>query len=151
MLARNQLRQVFLLLRVGSVTPDLVDAKIGVRPIGEAHRSRSAADLLHCDAMREIPHAGAAIFLLDGDAVQAEGADLGPQLDRKTVGAVDLGGYRRDPVLGKAANGGPQHVDFLTEIKVERSEPRVLHYPLSSCPGSTRASSVPSMLDSSEV
>jgi AcrR family transcriptional regulator len=44
----------------------------------------------------EIAQAGAAVFLLDGDAVQAERADLRPQVHRELVAAVDLGGARRD-------------------------------------------------------
>ena len=43
------------------------------------------------------------------------------------VGAVDLGGERRDAVLGEAAHRRPQHVDLGTEIKIERREPRVAH------------------------
>ena len=104
MLARDQLRQVFALLRLAAVAADLVDAEVGVRAVGEADRGRGAADLLHRDAMREIAHAGAAVFLLDRDAVQAERAHLGPQLDRETVGPVDLGGERRDLVLGEIAH-----------------------------------------------
>ena len=95
--------------------------------VGEADRGRAAADLLHRDAMREIAHAGAAIFLLDRDAVQAERAHLGPQLDREAVGPVDLGGERRDAVLGKVAHRRAQHVDLGAEIKIEGREPRVLH------------------------
>ena len=127
MLARDQLRQILALLCLGSVAPDLIDTEIGVGAVGEADRSGAAADLLHRDAMREVAHSGAAIFFFDGDAVQAERAHLGPQLDGKPVGPVDLGGERRDPVLGKAANRGPQHVDLRAEIKIERGEPRVLH------------------------
>ena len=77
--------------------------------------------------MREIAHPGAAIFLLDRDAVQPERAHLGPQLDRKAVGAVDLGGDRRDPVLGKVAHRRAQHVDLGAEIVVEHREAGVLH------------------------
>ena len=104
MLARDQLRQIFALLRLAAVAADLVDAEVGMRAVGEADRGGAAADLLHRDAMREIAHSGAAIFFLDRDPVQAERAHLGPQLDREAVGPVDLGGERRDAVLGKAAH-----------------------------------------------
>ena len=77
--------------------------------------------------MGEIAHAGAAIFLLDGDPVQAERAHLRPQLDRKAVGAVDLGSERRDPILGEIAYRRAQHVDLGAEIEIERGEPGVLH------------------------
>ena len=45
---------------------------------------------------------GAAVFLLDGDAEDAERAHLAPQIRREFVDAVDLGGARRDLVRGEA-------------------------------------------------
>ncbi len=98
-LAGNQLGQVFLALRVVAVAADLVDAEVGVRAVGQADRGRGAGDFLHRHAMGEIAHAGAAPFLLDGDAEQAERAELRPQIAREGVGAVDLVGARRDLVL----------------------------------------------------
>jgi len=59
--------------------------------------------------------------------VQPERAQFRPQLDRKTVGTVDFGSERRDPVFGKIADRGPQHVDLRAEIKIERGKPRVVH------------------------
>ena len=98
-----------------------------MRAVAQADRGRAAADLLHRDAMGEIAHAAAAQLLLDRDAVQAERAHLRPQLDRKAVVAVDLGGDRRDLVVGEVAHGRAQHVDLGAEIVVERREARVLH------------------------
>ena len=98
-----------------------------MRAVGEADRGRGAADFLHRDAMREIPHPGAAVFLLDRDPVQPERAHFGPQLDREAVGAVDLGGNRRDPVLGEIAHRGAQHIDLGAEIMVEHRKAGVLH------------------------
>src|SRR5947208_3546581 len=98
-----------------------------MRSVGEADRGGAAADLLHRDAMREVAHSGAAIFFFDRDAVQPERAHFGPQLDREPVGPVDFGGERRDPVLGKAADRGPQHLDLRAEVKIEARKPRVLH------------------------
>src|SRR4029077_18426878 len=98
-----------------AVAPDLVDAEVRVGPIGEPDRGRGAADLLHRDAMREVAHAGAAILFLDGDAMQAELAHLRPQLDRKAVGSIDLGGKGCHAVFGKATYRRPQHVDLGTE------------------------------------
>src|SRR5829696_4218 len=77
--------------------------------------------------MREVAHAGPAVFLLDRDAVQPERAHLGPQLDREAVGPVDLGGERRDLVLGEIAHAVAQHVDLGAEIVVEHRQPGVLH------------------------
>src|SRR5713101_7716306 len=95
--------------------------------VGEADGSRGAAHLLHRDAMREVAHAGAAICLLDGDAVETKRAHFRPQLDRETIGPVDLGGERRDTIFGKAAHRRAQHVDLRTEIEIEGGKPRVMH------------------------
>ena len=103
MLAGNQLRQVFAALGVGAVPPDLVDAEIGMRAVGQADRGRAARDFLHRHAMGEIAEPGAAVFLLDGDAVQAERAHLRPQIAREGVGLVDLVGARRDLVVAKSS------------------------------------------------
>src|SRR5450631_3354677 len=96
MFARNQLREVFPLLRFIAVAPELIDAKVGMRAVGQADRRRRARHFLHCDAVLEIAEAGAAIFLLDGDAVQTERADLGPEIPRELIALVDVGGARRD-------------------------------------------------------
>jgi len=59
----------------------------------------------------EVAQAGAAVFFLDGDAVQAERAHLRPQVAREGVGLVDLVGARRDLVVGKAPRRVAKHVD----------------------------------------
>ncbi len=69
--------------------------------------------------MLEIAEAGAAIFLLDGDAVQAERADLRPEVARKLIAAVDFGGARRDFVLRKRNTGLADRIRGLAEIEVE--------------------------------
>ncbi len=95
--------------------------------VGEPDRGRGAAHLLHRDAMREVAHAGAAVFLLDGDAVQPERAHRGPQLGRKAVALVDLGGQRRDLLVGEVAHRVAQQVDLGAEIMVEHRKAGVLH------------------------
>ena len=67
-----------------AVAADLVDAQVGVRAVGQADRGRAAADLLHGDAVLEIAEARAAVLLLHRDAVQAERAELRPQLRAET-------------------------------------------------------------------
>jgi hypothetical protein len=84
-LAGDQLGQVAALLIVVAVAPDLVDAEVGVGTVAQADRGRGTADLLHGDAVLQIAHAGAAQLLLDRDAEQAEGAQLGPEVARKLV------------------------------------------------------------------
>ena len=70
--------------------------------------------------MLEIAHAGAAILLLDGDAEQAEVAELAPEVHGEFVGAVDLGGARRDLGVGEFRHPLAQHVGGLAELEVER-------------------------------
>ena len=55
-----------------------------------------------------------------GDAEQAERAELRPKLWREFVGAVDLLGERRDPVLREAAHHVAQRLDVLTKREVQR-------------------------------
>ena len=119
MLAGNQFRQIAALLIVIAVAADLIDAKIGMRAIGQTDGSRGPADLLHGDAMGEIAKARAAIIFLDRDAVQTESAHRGPQIDRKIIGAIDFGRARRDFGRCKGAHGIAQHVQLGTEGKVE--------------------------------
>ena len=88
-LAGHERGQIAPLLRGGAVAPDLVHAEIGVRAVGEPDRGRSAAHFLHRDHVGEVAHAGAAVLLLDGDAEQAQIAQLRPQVARKLVVAVD--------------------------------------------------------------
>src|SRR5260221_4701386 len=113
--AGDELRQVFALLGFGSVPADLVDAQIGVRAVGQAHRSRGPADFLHRDDMCRITHHGAAVRLFHGDAEKSERAQLPPQIGGELVRAVDLGGARGDLSSSEAAHGGTQHVDVLAE------------------------------------
>ena len=102
MLAGDQLRQVCALLRLAAVAADLVDAEVGMGAVGQPDGGGGARHLLHGDAMLEIAEAGAAVLLLDRDAVQAEGAHLGPQVAREGVGPVDLVGARRDAFLPRS-------------------------------------------------
>ncbi len=90
-----------------------------MRAVGQADRRRGARNLLHGDAMRQIAEAGAAKFLFDRDAEQAEFAELRPQRARKAVAAVDLVGERSDLGLRKAAHRVAQHVDLAAESEIE--------------------------------
>ena len=66
--------------------------------VGQAYGGRCPRDFLDRDAVLEIAEARAAIFLLDRDAVQSDCADLGPEVARKLIAAVDLGGAGCDLV-----------------------------------------------------
>ena len=120
MLAGDQLGQEALLLLVAAVAADLVDAEVGVRAVAEADGGRGAAHLLDRHDVLEIAEARAAILLLDGDAVQAELAHLGPQLAREAVGLVDLGGDRRHLVGGETLDLVAQGVGGLAQTEIER-------------------------------
>ena len=69
--------------------------------------------------MLEIAQARAAIFLLDGDAVQAELAHLGPQLAREAVGLVELWAIGATCFGGKALHLVAQRVGGLAQAEVE--------------------------------
>src|SRR5579872_3763456 len=110
MVAGDQLGQITPLLLVAAPAAQLVDAQVRMRAVGQADRSGSPRDLLHCQAVLEIAEPGSAVLLLDRDAVQAEGAHCRPELARKTVLAIDPFGKRRDPVAGKSCNAGAQEI-----------------------------------------
>ena len=73
--------------------------------------------------MFQIAHAGAAVFLLDRDAEQAELAELAPEVHREGVVAVDRGGARRDLVGGERLDRAAQHVGGLAEVEVQAGQP----------------------------
>src|SRR5690606_565320 len=78
-----------------------------------------AADFLHRHHVGEVPHARAAVFLLDSDAQQAQVAELLPQVFRKGVLPVDIGGARGDLGGGEIAHRLAQHVDGLVVAEIE--------------------------------
>src|ERR1700737_1751032 len=123
MLARDQLRQIFPLLRLVAVTADLVDAEVGMGAIGQADRGGRARNLLDRDAVLEIAEAGSAVFLFHRDAVQAERADLGPEVARKLVAAVDLGRARRYFVARESMDGLANRVRGFAQIEIEKQRP----------------------------
>ena len=90
-----------------------------MRAIGQADGRRGARNLLHRDAMLEIAEARAAIFLLDGNPVQAERADFGPEVAGKLIAFVDFGGARRDLVARKVLHGLADRIRGLAEIEIE--------------------------------
>ena len=101
MLAGNQLRQILLALLFRAVDADLIDREIGVRAVGEPDRCGAARDFLHGDAVFQIAETRTAIRLLDGDAVQAQFAQLRPEMARELVRPVHLLGNRSDVVGGE--------------------------------------------------
>ncbi len=94
-----------------------------MRAVGQADRGRCARHLFDRDAVFEIAQARAAIFLLDGDAVQAERSDFGPEVARELVAAVDLGGARRDLVLRERMHRLADRIRGFAEVEVEKQRP----------------------------
>ena len=70
--------------------------------------------------MAEIAESEAAVFLRRGDPVQPERAHLGPQVARKAVVAVDLGGARRNLVVGEGARRFADQIRGFAEVEIER-------------------------------
>src|SRR6516225_5991320 len=125
MLPRDQLRQITSFLLVRAVAADLIDAKIGMGAVGKPDRSGRARDFLHRDAMLEISQPRPAPLLLNGDPVHAEFAELGPQVARKGVAAVDFLGARRDARSRESAHAVAQGVGRLAQPEVEAA--KVVH------------------------
>ena len=69
--------------------------------------------------MLEIAEARAAVFFLNGDAVQTERAHLGPQVARKFIVAIDCAGAWRNAILRKSAHRFAQHVDVRPKAEIE--------------------------------
>src|SRR5262249_4214779 len=103
-LAGNELWQQPALLRRCAIPANLVDAEVGMRPIGQPDGRRGSRYLLHGDTMLDVTEAQASPFLLDRDAVRSKLAKPGPQITRKAVAAVDLLGSRGDIRRRKAAH-----------------------------------------------
>ena len=98
-----------------------------MRAVGQAERSRGAADFLDRDDVFEIAEAEPTIRFVDGQAMQAELAHLAPQLvAREMVFAVDLLGQRGDLFVGEARHGLADHLCALAELEIEMGVARML-------------------------
>jgi hypothetical protein len=69
---------------------DLIDAKIGMRPIAQTNRGRGARHLFLRDDMLKIAQAQTAKFLIHGDAMQTQFPHGGPEFAREPVLLVNL-------------------------------------------------------------
>src|SRR5690606_25824620 len=118
MLARNELRQIFALLRLRTPAAELVDAEIGVRAIGKTNARGAAADFLHGNDMLKIAEPGAAELLLHGDAEKPETAEFRPEIAREGVRAVDPGGARRNLVRREGTHRVADHVRRFAKVEV---------------------------------
>ena len=123
-LAADQLGQVLGLLRLIAVAVDLVDAQVGVRAVGQAHRGAGARDFLHRHHVRQVAHVGATVFLAHGDAEHAQLTELAPQVHGELVAAVDLGSARGNLCLGKVAHGIAQGINVFTKLEIQAGQIR---------------------------
>ncbi len=119
MLAGDELFEVAALLLVRSVAANLVHAEVRVSTIRQPDRGRGARDFLHSNAVLEITEPRPAPFLLDRDAVHTELAQLGPEVAREDVAAVDLLGARGNAFTGEAAHALAQHVSGLAQTEIK--------------------------------
>ena len=108
LLARDQVGQPGLLLLVGAVAQDRVDAEADGGLERDPHRLVDPADLLDRDAQAGEVAVRAAVLLGGGEPEQAELPHLAHDVDREVVLAVPLGGARRDLLLGEVADGTPE-------------------------------------------
>ena len=92
-----------------------------MRAIGQTDAGAGPRDLLDRDRVGQIAHAGAAVFLGDGDAQKAEVAHLAPQVGGEDVLAVHLRGDGLDPFLRPAVNHVAQGVHVLAQVEIHPS------------------------------
>ena len=71
MFAADEFGQIFLTLRVGAITFDLVHTQIAMRAIAQANACRGAGDFFHCDHMGQVAHVGTTKLFSHGDTQHA--------------------------------------------------------------------------------
>lgn len=119
MLATDELGQVFLFLRIVAVAFDLIDAKVGVRTIGQAHARARSRDFFHGNHVSQITHFSTAISLRCGDAQDAQVTHLAPQVHGELIAGIDLCRTGRDLGLGKCGDRIAQRIDVFAKLEVK--------------------------------
>src|SRR5581483_5749021 len=91
-----------------------------------------------------IAEPGAAPFLFDGNAQKSQCPQLRPQIAREAIGAVDLGGTRRDLVLREIAHRVAQHFEVAAKTEIKSRQAVRQHRWLHAAPrrGSNRSSTL---------
>ena len=79
----------------------------------------TAVYLFHRHDVREVTQLGAAVFLFHRHAMQAQFAELGPEVVREQVVAVDLGRARRDFRGDEGLDGVAQRIDGVAQVEVQ--------------------------------
>jgi hypothetical protein len=131
-LTGDQVGQPGVLLLLGAVGLDRVDAQPDGRLEGDPHRLVDPAQLLdrHAQAGEVAVLAGAAVLLRSGQPEQPELAHLLHHVDREVVVAVPLRGVRRDLGVGELADAAAElfvlagqlvaHASMLTRMVSDR-------------------------------
>src|SRR5947209_5682836 len=101
MFTADEFGQILLLLFLGSITLDLINAKIRVRPVRETYRSGCPANFFHRDHMSQITHLAPAKLLFPCDSKQPQVTHLAPKIEWKLIGTIDVGRPGRDLLCGK--------------------------------------------------
>ena len=117
--AGDEVGQEALLLLLGAVGEDRVDAEADARRQRDADRLVDAAELLDGDAeAREVAGlARAAVLLRHDEAEQPEVAHLRHEVGREVGGGVPLGDVGRDLLLGEVADDHPEVLVVLAELE----------------------------------
>jgi hypothetical protein len=119
---RAQVGQVLLLLLLGAEQVDRLGAQRRVR----AHRDRNgrvdARELLDRQRVGERVAARAAVLLGERDPHEPELAQLGDDLVREALLAVELLGHRRDLVAGEVADGLLDEAVVVGEVEEHGAE-----------------------------
>ena len=86
---------------------------------GDRDRGIDPRQLLDSKRIREGVGAGAAVFLGHGHAHQSELGELGHEVVREAVLAIELGGDGRDPGLRELADRVPHELLLRSEVEVQ--------------------------------
>ena len=115
---RGQLRQPVALLLLAAEQVDRLRAERRVRAQRDGHRRVGPRELLDCDRVGERVGARAAVLLRERDPHQPQLAELGHDLVREALLAVELLGRGGDLLLGEVAYGPADEVVVGGEVEV---------------------------------
>ena len=114
----REVGQPLPLLLLGSEEQKRHRPERGVRGDRDRHGGVDPRQLLDRDGVGERVAPRATVLLRDGDAHEAELGQLGDDLVREAVLAVELLCDGRDPLLGERADGVAQELVLVREVEV---------------------------------
>ena len=118
-LAGGELGQVFLALVLVAIGVDRIHHQRGLHRVHRAIAGIDALDLARHEAIGDVARIGAAIFLRQGDADQAEFAHLVEDVAVGLLFQIGLGDARQQLVLRIGARGVADHALVFGELLVE--------------------------------